>query len=154
MIKEAKKTLPSEYRRRITYKVADTSLIGLPKNYDLLYSYIVFQHIPVQKGEQLAYMLLDKLEEGGFAALHFTYQNHKSFPRKFSEQLRGRVVPLHYLLNVLRRRPFNTPLMRMHLYNLDKLFSLYRQHRLCEIYCSTTMHGDYEGLMLVSQKQR
>lgn len=46
---------------------------GVCGAFDFIHSYIVFQHIPVARGRKIFTGLVDRLAEGGIAALHLTY---------------------------------------------------------------------------------
>src|SRR6185503_1336135 len=45
--------------------------------YDLITSFLVFQHIPVARGMEIARRLMGQLNPGGVAALHFVYRSAK-----------------------------------------------------------------------------
>lgn len=46
---------------------------------DLIYTYIVFQHIPVRKGILILLKLLDNISENGIGVLHFTFSKNDFF---------------------------------------------------------------------------
>src|SRR5262249_25158315 len=48
-------------------------LAGITESFDVVHSYIVFQHIPCPKGEAIAERLVQRLKDGGVGVLHFTY---------------------------------------------------------------------------------
>ena len=152
MVKQARLELPSKMKN-ITYVVSDDELTNLPKNYDLVYSNIVLQHIPPRRGEAIIDTLLAQLQTGGYAALHVTYGHQATSLNKLVIKLRGNVPIVHYLLNVLRGRPFKTPLMRMHVYDFNRVLSMYYRAGLKDLSVTMTTHGDYDGAMIIGKKE-
>jgi len=78
-------------------KSADTIGDSLGE-FDLVHSFIVFQHIPVAKGMHILRQVLRRVRQGGFAAIHITYSRkaYRRFvnanpylPRPFYEWIRG-----------------------------------------------------------------
>jgi SAM-dependent methyltransferase len=57
----------------VRFITGDDQLSGLEGQYDLVHSYIVFQHIPVERGIVLARRLYEHLANGGVGAVHFTF---------------------------------------------------------------------------------
>jgi 2-polyprenyl-3-methyl-5-hydroxy-6-metoxy-1,4-benzoquinol methylase len=49
-----------------------------PASFDLVHSYIVFQHIPVARGELILRKLTSLISEGGVGAIHLTYADSRS----------------------------------------------------------------------------
>jgi len=153
VLHEAKKKTPQKLAGKITYDLADDQLKHLPKKYDLVHSYIVFQHIPTKRGEAIISKLLTELQPGGFAALHVTFTYRASKLKKVVIWLRNHFVPLHYVLNICRHRPWNTPRMRMYTYNLDNMVRIFGQAGIPETVQIMTDHGGYLGLMIIGRKQ-
>ena len=71
------------------------------ERFDLIVSLIVFQHIPVRRGEALLDELLDHLD--GVAALHFTFRRPGSFLRRIARRIRARVPFVHRIAQRIRR---------------------------------------------------
>jgi SAM-dependent methyltransferase len=97
---------------------------GTDPNYDFIHSVMVFQHIPVARGEAIISALLKRLASGGVAALHINLRTHQSWWRRFGSILRKRVAPLNILANIINRRPWNEPMMQMNEYRLDRIFEM------------------------------
>jgi SAM-dependent methyltransferase len=117
--------------------------------FDLILSFLVFQHIPVERGMEIASRLLGHLSPGGVAILHFTYRSRKSPVVKAVNWARYRVPVLHYALNALRGRPLLEPPMQMNSYDLRELLLLFAGGT---IYIEPTDHGGYLGLIFYFSK--
>jgi 2-polyprenyl-3-methyl-5-hydroxy-6-metoxy-1,4-benzoquinol methylase len=152
MIKKAISNMPAKYRSKINYVVSDDNLQMLPGDYDLVYSNIVLQHIPVYRAMKIINVLLKQLDKNGFAALHVTYKHDMNPTKKMIIRLREHFIIIHYLFNVFKNRPYNTPLMRMHLYDLSKVMELFRTNNLKHLNTEFTDHGGYIGIMIIGQK--
>lgn len=152
MLEKAKSNLPANKKRFVRYLVSDDSLSVLPKKYDLVYSYIVLQHIPKPRGEKIIDRLLNNLEVGGYAAIHVTYKYEAANINKFLVKLRNRFVPLHYLFNAIKGRPLTTPLMRMHVYDLNNIYEKFYQAGIQNTSGILTDHGGYLGVLILGKK--
>ena len=90
----------------------------------LVHSYIVFQHIPEDRGYAILDKLLDSLRSGGVGVLHFTFSNSRFWYWKLI-----RNIPFNkQLRNLIQGKPLNAPHMQMNEYDLNvimkKLWSL------------------------------
>ena len=118
------------------------------ERFDLIVSLIVFQHIPVKRGEALLDELLARLENGGVAALHFTFRRPGSFPRRVARQIRGRVPLVHRIAQRVRGER-RMPYMQMNEYDFDRILAIIRRHGCHEPRIIPTNHGGVEGAILI-----
>lgn len=153
MIDTACKGLTKTSKRTITYEVCNDELAGLPKKYDLVHSYIVLQHIPVKRGVKIIDKLLDNLENKGFAALHVTFERNVGTKKRATVWVRENIPFVHQAGNIAKNKPMNTPLMRMHTYDLNAVVKLFNRHGISKPKVTITDHGGYMGAMIVGQKQ-
>jgi SAM-dependent methyltransferase len=130
--------------------VKPDALRGLRCEFDLVHSFIVFQHIPVRRGMALTEVLLDLIAPGGVGVLHYTYRQD---PRARSVQrlVYGayRFVPFAYALRRLIRRE---PVVQMYAYDLNALFHLL-QERGCRMAHAVFTDHSYRGVILLFRKQ-
>jgi SAM-dependent methyltransferase len=125
----------------------DDRLTAVEGEFDLVHSFIVFQHIPVARGMAILERLLERLAPGGVGALHFTY----GFRRR-SATLRLLVkawVPgSNYLINLLQRRPLGTPVMQMNPYDMNAILARLSSHGIDVTHIEHTDHGGALGAFL------
>lgn len=120
--------------------------------FDLILSLIVFQHIPVRRGEALLDELLGRLEIGGAAALHFTFRRPGSSLRRVARAIRARVPLVHRIAQRLRgERPM--PYMQMNEYDLERVLAIVRGHGCGGTRIVPTNHGGIEGAIVIAQKE-
>jgi 2-polyprenyl-3-methyl-5-hydroxy-6-metoxy-1,4-benzoquinol methylase len=91
------------------------------RQFDLVHSYIVFNHIPWIRGKSLIGDLFALIRPGGAMALHVLHHRKAGPLRRAASWARRNFLPLHWLTNLMRRRPVFEPLMQGNRYPLDEL---------------------------------
>lgn len=129
-------------------EISDDGLTGLDACYDFILSYLVFQHLPVPRGEAVLRRLLDLLRPGGVAALHFTTRRTGSPLRQMVHVLRRNFLPLHRVANLVSGMRFDEPLMQTNLYSLPRLRHIVAAQGITEVEEVPVQHGDHVGVML------
>jgi SAM-dependent methyltransferase len=93
--------------------------------YDIVHSYLVFQHIPVSRGLRLTERLLDVLAPNGIAVLHYAYRTEGSAVRRLVSRGAQRLPGVRHAFNAVRGREIFDPPMEMIPYPLPKLLALF-----------------------------
>lgn len=109
----------------VTFRNVMAGLDNIGERYDLLHSYIVFQHIPPRRGLKLLQKLIDLLDEGGVGAVHFTF-GKRFLPRTFGRPPLGynsAVQFLSWIYHQSKRLKGITPdpEMQMNSYDLSQV---------------------------------
>jgi ubiquinone/menaquinone biosynthesis C-methylase UbiE len=131
---------------------ASFSLTTPDQRFDLILSLIVFQHIPIRRGEALLDELLERLESGGVAALQFTFRRPGSSLRRAARAVRARVPLVHRIVQRLRgERPM--PYMQMNEYDPARVLAIMRRHGCGEPRIVPTNHGGIEGAIVIARKE-
>ncbi|MEM0954837.1 MAG: class I SAM-dependent methyltransferase [Pseudomonadota bacterium] len=143
MIKEAKKNCAAANATNVTFSTSLQELLDEGASFDLVHSFIVFQHIPVEEGYEAFLKLLKLLGPGGVAVLHFPYAKHH-----WSHDLAYwmvRYIPLaKNFLNLFTGRGFFYPRAQMNNYDLNRLFRIAYEFGIKT--CSTRLIWDEGGL--------
>ncbi|NET33188.1 MAG: class I SAM-dependent methyltransferase [Cyanothece sp. SIO1E1] len=150
MLAEAMKNCDAHSFKNVDLIKSDDNLTQLQGQYNLIHSYIVFQHIPVKRGERIFAQLLEHLAPNGIGVFHFTYA--KSHPLN---QIRSLVqaIPFSYnLLNLIKGRDFSAPYMQMNTYNLNRLLLILQKSNIQRFYTEFKDHGGELGVLLFFQK--
>jgi SAM-dependent methyltransferase len=124
----------------VRFVKSDDALGEVAGTFDLIHSYIVFQHIPPSRGLRLIRLLLDKLTEGGVGVIHVLYHNPDlaSFPANVAKRV------WRWL-----RRPFRrVPQMQMNAYPLNEVFRLVQESGGRRVHVLPTDHGGCLGLVI------
>jgi SAM-dependent methyltransferase len=148
MIAEAKKNCQKFDLSNVSFVQSDDQLSHLSGTFDLIHSYIVFQHIPARRGEVIFRQLLSALNPGGVGVLHFTY-SCSPLRRIFD------AIPFaHTLYGFYKGRPISDRSIQMNQYNLNSLFSSLQNAGCQNVYVSFTRHGvANDGVTLFFQKK-
>ncbi len=128
---------------------SDDALTRVRGPFDLVHSFITFQHIPPARGERLVAALLARVAPGGVAALHFTYARRASVARKLVHGARRASRAVDAVVLRLRGRPADEPFFPMYEYSLERLVELARACGAAEVHAALTDHGGHRGAMLV-----
>ena len=153
MLNEAKKNCEERSIKNVVFVKSDDDLSLLNgKKYDFIHSYIVFQHIPVRRGERIFKNLIAHLERGGICVVHFVYTRptHRkidSFVKKY--------VPLSgNLINLIKGRKFFAPQMQMNAYDINRLFLMIQKANVRDCYIEFTNHKGELGIIIYFKKPK
>jgi SAM-dependent methyltransferase len=152
MLNEAQKNL-HDRTTNVDLQIADDKLSNVSGTFDFVVSFMVFQHIPPQRGEAILKVIIDRLDTGGIGVLHFTY--HRRAPRiKHAVQWTRKYVPFaNNFVNLLQKKPFLYPLMQWNNYNLNSILLLLQEQNCGHSYIRFTDHGEHLGVILFFQKK-
>ncbi len=151
MLEVARRNAAEAGRTNIEWIVSGDSLSALKGQFELIHSFIVFQHIPVRRGLAIAERLLEHLAPGGVAVLQFTYWDSNPRWRRVLRGLRKRIAGAHWLLEVLRGR-VPQPFMQMNLYPLNALFAMLQRRGCHRIAVRFSDHFGHLGVVLFAQR--
>lgn len=152
MLREAQKNCESRGIENVNFVKSDDDLSLLNDRYDFIHSLIVFQHIPVKRGERILKNLMTRLEEGGCAVLHFTYEKNYRF-RRVTSWIRKNVPLTRRIVNIAKGKSFFTPEMQMNAYDLNRLFLTIQKFGADEVYTKFSDHNGDLGVIMYFQKR-
>jgi ubiquinone/menaquinone biosynthesis C-methylase UbiE len=153
MLSEAKKNCETYSINNVTFAKSDDSLSLLKGKYDFINSFIVFQHIPVTRGERIFESLIAHLDHGGVCVVHFTYASEYKI-RKLISFIK-RYVPLSgNFINLIKGKKFFAPQMQMNAYDLNQLYLTIHKAGVRGYYVELTNHGGMLGITVYFQKPK
>jgi SAM-dependent methyltransferase len=133
MIAEARRNCVRADVDNVDFALSDDSLSAVSGRFDLVHSYIVLQHIPVGRGLAMTERMLDLLEPGGVAVLHYSLQRTLSPVRAMTYALKHHVPLGRNLMNLLQGKPWDLPAMQMNNYPLARIIAAFERHGLADI---------------------
>ncbi|MFH1146354.1 MAG: class I SAM-dependent methyltransferase [Pseudomonadota bacterium] len=151
MLDEAKKNCEARAIKNASFLKSDDSILPLSGKYNFIHSFIVFQHIPVRRGECIFRNLLGLLDDGGVCVIHFTYAK----ARKIMEWVQWvtRCIPFAAnTINLLKGKGFFAPQMQMNSYDLNRILSVIQNNGIPDFYAEYTNHGGSLGIILYFKK--
>jgi SAM-dependent methyltransferase len=171
MLREAERNCAERGLQNVELVLGDESLSRVEGQFDLITSYIVFQHIPVARGEILFRNLIARLQEGGVAAVHFTYYTPPPASAAAEEQ-----AALPSSVRQLARLPRKVAgrlkryvsgqatrgkgegiaswAIQMNSYDLNRLLLILQESGCHNCAFRFTQHGSHHGVIFFFQKQR
>jgi SAM-dependent methyltransferase len=160
MLKEALKNCNEYSVNNVRLLKSDDNLSSLDGCFDFIHSFIVFQHIPVERGRDIFANLLDHLEDGGICAIQLTYSKAifgdsygvppVEFPVKKSLKVIKRLVRKSMRIEL----PGRDPEMQMNPYNVNELLFLTQSIGIDNLHVEFTDHEGELGLFLYFQKPK
>ena len=144
MLLEAKRNCEERQLHNVALMASDDVLSTLTETFDLIHSYIVFQHIPVQRGRTLFVELLKHLRPGGVGAIHLTYSKSSyASTHGLGPSPDRSPVPLDTL-----RPTSEDPEMQMNPYNINELLFSMQRLGFTRTHIEFTDHGGELGAFL------
>ena len=147
MLEEAQRNCDERQLRNVRLLRCDDDLSNVTRDFDLIHSCIVFQHIPVERGRVIFANLLRRLRPGGIAAIHLTYSKTRF------ESSHGLAPAASPAPQTVERPPSATagggdPEMQMNPYNMNTILFLMQSHGVQKSYFEFTDHGGELGVFL------
>jgi SAM-dependent methyltransferase len=123
-------------------------------SFDLIHSFIVFQHIPVARGEQILQQLLALLAEGGVGAIHVTFDYRaKTRLRGAVTSLRRRSGLVQGIVNLTQHKPFSQAPMQMNSYSVNRIFNMLFDAHCSNVNVEFSDHAGYRGALIFFEKK-
>jgi SAM-dependent methyltransferase len=148
MLSEAERLASLGNAANLRWLPADDRLSAVEgESFDFILSFIVFQHIPERRGQQIFARLLQHLAPGGIGVFHFKYaQVLPAHP--WSTFLSHRVPGGRALINGLRGKPLGESHMQMNAYSLNRVLQTIQAAGFREIHTRLEDHGGHWGVEL------
>ncbi len=123
------------------------------QDFDFICSLIVFQHIPVERGELLLRRLLGVLRPNGAIAVHFAFDRRGGVMKRLARRLRASFPLLHRAVQALNREPLRLPYMQMNSYDRGRILALMEEAGCREPKLIPTDHGGIGGAIVIAVKE-
>jgi SAM-dependent methyltransferase len=144
MLKEAQRNCDERQLSNVRLLRSDDNLSVLTSTFDLIYSFIVFQHIPVQRGQAIFRRLLRHLRPGGVGAIQLTYSKTR-FATTHGVGPPESPSPA----TVQQRVPIGAdPEMQMNPYNMNEILFTLQCLGVQHTYVEFSDHGGELGVFL------
>ena len=146
MLEEARKNCSEHGRDNVQLLQSDDELSALDGRFDFLLSWIVFQHIPTDRGVRIFARLLDHLNPGGVGVVQFKYARPRDFEptddsRPGLGERANRKIRQWLHRAPVTRSSSRDPEMQMNAYDLNRLVFMLQSAGVSEIHAETEDHG-------------
>jgi SAM-dependent methyltransferase len=146
MLAEARRNCDAFGLERVELRSAE-ELDHLPREFDLVLCALVLQHIPARAGERIVAQLVECLGPGGVGAIHLQVGGSRRL-RAFNAAMK--VPGAHNLLNLARRRPWDTPHMQMNVYDLNRVAGILRDGGVSDVHARLAERfGGFDACVLL-----
>lgn len=162
MLDEARRNCAQAQVANARFALSDDTLSRVEGTFDLVHTFIVLQHVDVERGRALFQRLVQLVAPGGVGVLHVTYAktvHAETYGRPpASVPSVARFGPLRALLRRLRlaRKPKGgthaDPLMQMNCYPLNDLLFILQQAGQRFVQFELTDHGGELGAIIYFRK--
>jgi len=153
MLDEARRNCAVAGVTNVELVKGDDQLSRVSGSFDFIHSYIVLQHIPVKRGEQLVSRMTERLSPGGVCMFHITYDAGLADPvSRLRYWVRVNVPVARRFLNLARGRTSPGPLMQMNEYSLTRMLDLLRRAGCGEVHVRFSDHGGVKGALIFARK--
>lgn len=154
MLEEARRNCASKSLSNVHLLQSDDALSCIDRRFDLVHSFIVFQHIPQARGRQIFSRLLDCLDDGGIGAVHFAYSKARYRAHNGRIPLsRTLMEPFVRIKRIIRSRlPGRDPEMEMNPYDLNELSFMMQSAGIRDLHAEYTDNGGQLGVFMYFRK--
>lgn len=147
MLQEARNNCREQCVTNVTLIPSDDSLSTVSSEFDLVHSFIVFQHIPVHRGRLIFRNLLNRLASGGVGAIHFLYSKSDCAA---TYGMGPATSPVDWSLRSTPARS-EEPKMQMNPYLMNELLWFMQAEGVQRFHADFTDHGGELGVFLFFQ---
>jgi SAM-dependent methyltransferase len=123
-----------------------------PGSFDLVHSYIVFQHIPPSRGERILSDIVALIADGGVGAIHFAYAFDWRPMRRLLYEVRSRSGIVHSILNMAQGKKFSRPFMQMNNYSINRVLDVLYRAGCSNVHIEFSDHFGWRGAMVYFEK--
>jgi len=145
MLQEAEKNRTRHRLPNVLFVKSDDELANVTGTFDLIHSFIVFQHLEVVRGRRIFARLIQRMSPGGIFAAHLTYGK-----AQYAESLG--IPPARMMTVPPPSADGAEPVMLMNPYNVNELLFTMQTAGVQRFYTELTDHGGELGVFLYFQK--
>lgn len=164
MLAEARRNCDERGLTNVKLHRSDDRLSLVEGTFDFIYSHIVLQHIPVERGTEIFRRLVELLAPGGIAYLQLTYA-HENCPETLGvppPSMRHGVPqasgPVRFAKRVVKtllgraEKERREPPMLMNAYSLNQVLFILQRTGVSDVHVTFTNHGGIYGAALYFRK--
>jgi SAM-dependent methyltransferase len=153
MLAEARRNAICHGQDNIDFVASDDRVSQAVGAYDFVNSYIVFQHIPVDRGMAIIRNLIAKVSESGVISLHVCVSNMGGLLVRTADLLKRRIVGAIGIANICAQRPVGEPMMQMNSYDLSAVAGMLSSAGFGPMLVEMEQHGRYMTANIISRRQ-
>jgi len=153
MLKEARLNQTLLDIKNVEWVNPGPDISTLTGNFDLIHTFIVFQHIPASRGFQIIQQMIDLLEEDGVGCLQMLYYRDVPATVPLLGWMRKFIPGLHGVVNIAHGKTFSEPLMEKNRYDINRLFFMLQENGCGNIRVHLQGKGKLKNAVVFFQKK-
>src|SRR5262249_39346816 len=153
MLQEAGRNCAQQSITNLALVSSDDRLSLVSGPFDLVHSFLVFQHIPSKRGEKIFARLIEILSNNGVGVVQFVYHREAATIVKVMGILRKKIPLWHRLVNLLYGKSLSEPLMEKNVYDLNRLVAILQRYGCGNVYLQPFGKGKLRSVVLFFQKK-
>lgn len=153
MLEEGERLRLGRGTGNVHFRLSDDGLTQAVGSFDFVHSYIVFQHIPVERGLRLIARLIDKVTVGGLINLHIAIRRGDTPLKALFYRARTRIPGLQRLVHRLRGKKPDEPMMQMNEYPASTVFSMLHLAGFGEAVVNVERHGRFLSMHIAARRE-
>jgi trans-aconitate methyltransferase len=131
---------------------SDDLVSRVPRGVQFVHSYLVLQHIPVERGLVITYNLVDRLAAGGLCALHVPIDRDLGLLKNIAYFAKHALPGSRYIFNLLQGKSVSEPLMQINSYQIRALYDVLESAGLHEIWL-LPLKGSHYSVICFGRKR-
>jgi SAM-dependent methyltransferase len=148
MLQEARRNCDERKLTNVSLALSDDSISSLTDHFDLIHSFIVFQHIAPARGKTIFTNLLAHLAPGAMAAVHFSYGKNRPESASANSDGAAPAPPMPFCPSLAPTSPLADPEMQMNSHPVNELLLVMQTHGVHDFHVQFTDHGGELGVFL------
>jgi SAM-dependent methyltransferase len=145
MLEVARKHCEAQELTNVSLVPSDDDLSSVTGAFDLVHSFITFQHIPPKRGRMIFRNLLSRITSGGIAAIHVLYSKDR-----YADS--HGIAPMDALVESQPVPSSSPPEMQMNPYNMNELLFSMQKESIRRWHAEFTDHEGELGAFIFFQQ--
>jgi len=153
MLAEARRNCARRGIDNAEFVLSDDGLSRVEGRFDLVLSYIVLQHLPLERGVQVAARLLELVAPGGVAVLQFSVRRpRESRARKLKYWISHNMPQVLAASRFLAGKGWSALSMRMSEYEISDILALFARYGMRDVLVSEHFQDVYPAFHFTARK--
>jgi len=120
--------------------------------FDLVHSFLVFQHMRPREGLALLRTLAARVRPGGVFAIHVTYWRPGGMVRTLLRRARSVIPGVNQIANLMEGKAAGCPYMQMNMYDMNEVTRAMEDAGLLDLRLVWERQGDVRGVIVIARR--
>jgi SAM-dependent methyltransferase len=154
MLREAERNSANQSITNITFALSDDNLSRVSGTFDLVHSFIVFQHFQESRGLRILQELINRMDPNGVGIVQFLYARDIPAFVQWIGAFRKHVPFFNAFVNLFYGKPLSAPLMEKNAYSLNRILRLFQINECGNIHILLEGVPVFRSAVILFQKRK